>query len=84
MHFQDSSLLQFQQRMEGGHHHNNLSTLFDVKVIPKETQMREIIDGKEHKKGERTYSHYVLQGGIAHPDCAQVIPFMPERIHLIT
>ena len=27
-----------------------------------------------------TYSHQVLQGGIAHPDMSQVIPFMPEQI----
>ncbi len=135
MNFQDPSLLQFQQRMEEEQHRNNLKTFFDVQVIPKETQMREIIDGvdseyfrpifkdfylrlqrgkhleqyqilknmyyfpmdgsqfysskeihceqcltKEHKEGDKTYSHQVLQGGIAHPDCAQVIPFMPEQI----
>ena len=135
MYFQDPSLLQFQARMQEEQHRNNLETLFDVKDIPKETQIREIIDGvdseyfrsifrdyylrlqrgkhleqfqifpgmyyfpidgsqffsskevscsqcltKEHKEGEITYSHYVLQGGIMHPDCSQVIPFMPEQI----
>lgn len=135
MHFQDLSLLQFQKRMQEEQHRNNLATLFDVKVIPKETQMREIIDGvssdylrpifrdfylrlqrgkhleqyqilpgmyyypidgsefysskevyctqcltKEHKADSKTYSHQVLQGGIMHPDCSQVIPFMPEQI----
>ena len=135
MHFQDPSLLQFQERMQITQHSNNLKTLFDVENIPKETQMREIIDGvssdhfksifkdyylrlqrnktleqlqifpgkyyfpidgseffsskevhceqcltKEHKAGETTYSHYVLQGGIMHPDCSEVIPFMPEQI----
>lgn len=137
MHFQDSSILQFQRRMQDEQHQNNLSTLFKVKDIPKGTQMREIIDGvssdelqpifkdfyfrlqrgkhleqyqifkkenmyyfpmdgtqfysskeinceqclvTEHKEGEKTYSHKVLQGGIAHPDCSQVIPFMPEQI----
>jgi len=135
MHFQDPSLLQFQTRMQEEQHQNNLRTLFDVSNIPKETQMREIIDGvssehfrpifKEfylqlqrgkhlepyqifpsmyyfpidgsqfhsskdvyceqclvkHAKSENpTYSHYVLQGGIAHPDCSQVLPFMPEQI----
>lgn len=135
MHFQDPSLLQFQQRMQEDQHQNNLRTLFDVKHIPKETQMREIIDGvdsehlrpifkelysrlqrgkqleryqvfpgmyyfpvdgtqffsskevhceqclvKHHTKDSPTYSHYVLQGGIAHPDCSEVIPFMPEQI----
>lgn len=135
MHFQDSSLLQFQKRLEEDQHKNNLRTLFDVQNIPSDTQMREIIDEvssdhfrpifkdyysrlqrgkhleqfqifpgmyycpmdgsefhsskdvhceqcltKEHKKGEITYSHQILQGGIAHPDCSEVIPFMPEHI----
>jgi hypothetical protein len=36
---------------------------------------------KEHKKdGCKTYSHQVLQGGIMHPDCSEIIPFMPEQI----
>ncbi len=135
MHFQDPSLLQFQIRMQEEQHQNNLRALFDVKNIPKETQMREIIDGidsdyfrpifkdlysrlqrgkhleqyqilpgiyyfpidgsqfysskevhceqclvKHHKKESSTYSHQVLQGGIAHPACSEVIPFMPEQI----
>ena len=135
MHFQDPSLLQFQTRLEEESHRNNLQTLFDVKDIPKETQMREIIDEvdsdyfrpifkdyyfrlqrgkhlepyqlfpglhyfpidgaqffnsedihceqcliKNHRDERKTYSHQVLQGGIMHPDQAQVIPFMPEPI----
>lgn len=135
MHFQDPSLLQFQKRLEDAQQSHNLKTFFDVKKIPKETTMREVIDhvdshhfrpifkdfylrlqrgkhleqyqifknmyyfpmdgsqfysskeihcaqclSKEHRKGETTYSHQVLQGGIAHPDCSQVIPFMPEQI----
>ncbi len=35
---------------------------------------------KEHKVGEITYSHSVLQGAIMHPDKKQVIPVMPEAI----
>jgi hypothetical protein len=35
---------------------------------------------KEHKSGELTYSHGVLQGAIMHPDKKQVIPVMPEAI----
>ena len=35
---------------------------------------------KEHKSGEITYSHSVLQGAIMHPDKKQVIPVMPEAI----
>jgi hypothetical protein len=135
MYFQDPSLLQFQMRMQEDQHRNNLTTLFDVKTIPKETQMRASIDEidsehfqtifkeyylrlqrgkhleqyqifpslyyfpidgteffsskdihceqclkKEHKQGECTYSHQVLQGGIMHPNQREVIPFMPEQI----
>lgn len=35
---------------------------------------------KEHKSGEITYSHGVLQGAIMHPDKKQVLPVMPEAI----
>ena len=35
---------------------------------------------KEHKTGEITYSHGVLQGAIMHPDKKQVLPVMPEAI----
>jgi hypothetical protein len=135
MFFQEPSLLQFQQRMQDEGNRNNLNTLFGVKNIPKETQMREIIDGvnsecfrtifkniylslqrgkhleqyqifpkmyyfpidgsqfygsneihcaqcltKEHQNGSISYSHQVLQGGIMHPDCSEIIPFMPEQI----
>ena len=135
MHFQDPSLLQFQTRMQEEQHSSNLETLFGVERIPKESQMREIIDvvdsecfrpifkdfylrlqrGKhleqyqifpgqyyfpidgsgfhsskkihcaqclerEHKEGEPTHLHQVLQGGIMHPDCSEIIPFMPEQI----
>jgi hypothetical protein len=135
MHFQEPSLLQFQCNLEEERHCNNLKTLFGVEDIPKETQMREIIDEvdsdyfsaifknyylrlqrgkhlesyqilpglyyfpmdgseffssedihcehcltKTHRKDKKTYSHQVLQGGIMHPDQAQVIPFMPEPI----
>jgi hypothetical protein len=35
---------------------------------------------KEHKSGEITYSHAVLQGAIMHPNKKQVLPVMPEAI----
>lgn len=44
MFFQDPSLLQFQQRLEDEAHMNNLRTLFHVTSIPKDTQMREVMD----------------------------------------
>lgn len=44
MHFQDPSLLQFQRRMEDEEQKSNIQTLFDVEKIPKDTQIRDIID----------------------------------------
>ena len=44
MFYQDSSLLQFQQRLEEAIHKNNLRTLFQVESLPKDSQMREVID----------------------------------------
>ena len=44
MFYQDRSLLQFQQRLEEAIHRNNLQTLFQVESIPKDSQMREVID----------------------------------------
>jgi len=44
MFFQDPSLLQFQQRMEDEAHMNNLTTLFQIHSIPKDTRMREVVD----------------------------------------
>lgn len=44
MYFQDPSLLQFQERIQETQHRNNLETLFGVKNIPKENQLRNIVD----------------------------------------
>ncbi|MCK5542213.1 MAG: transposase [Desulfobacterales bacterium] len=44
MFFQDPSINQFQKRLHRAVHKNNLQTLFDVKSIPKETQMRAVVD----------------------------------------
>ncbi len=44
MFYQDSSLLQFQRRFERRIHKNNLRNLFDIESIPKDTQMRDVID----------------------------------------
>ena len=135
MYVQDPSLLQFQERLKEDYGRSNLETLFGVKSIPKDTQMRTILDEvdreqfrsafkdfthrlqrgkhleqfqlwdgsylvaidgseyfsskklscqacleKEHKDGEKTYSHQILQGAIVHPDLRQVIALMPEEI----
>jgi len=44
MYFQDPSLLQFQKQLEDEQNRNNLTTLFDVNVIPENTQLRDIVD----------------------------------------
>jgi hypothetical protein len=44
MFFQDPSMLQFQQRMEDEVHGDNLGNLFHVASIPKDSQMREVLD----------------------------------------
>jgi hypothetical protein len=44
MYFQEPSLLQFQERMQKTQHRNNLATIFNVKDIPKDSQLRNIVD----------------------------------------
>ena len=44
MYFQDPSLNEFQRRMQEEQHQNNLNTLFGVKNIPQNTQLRDILD----------------------------------------
>lgn len=130
MYVQNPSLLQFQERLKEGYGRSNLETLFGVKSIPKDTQMRTTLDKvdreqfrpafkdfthrpqrgkhleqfqlwdgsylvavdgseyfsskkiscpaclkKEHKDGEKTYSHQILQGAIVHPDRRKALPF---------
>jgi hypothetical protein len=61
MYFQDPSLLQFQQRMQEEQHRNNLATLFKVRKIPKETQMREIIDGIDSEYFRSIFKDFYLR-----------------------
>jgi hypothetical protein len=44
MFFQEPTLAEFQLRMEEDWKKNNLRNLFDVETIPKDTQLREVID----------------------------------------
>ncbi|WP_198263229.1 hypothetical protein [sulfur-oxidizing endosymbiont of Gigantopelta aegis] len=46
MYFQDPSLSEFQKQMEEEQNQNNLRTLFNVKKIPKNSQLRDILDSK--------------------------------------
>ena len=44
MFFQDPSILAFQKRLQESAQQNNLSKVFGVASIPKDTQMRDVID----------------------------------------
>lgn len=44
MFFQDPSILAFQQRLRDSIHKNNLKTIFSVNTIPKDTQLRDVLD----------------------------------------
>ena len=65
MFFQDPSLLQFQKRLEDERQNNNLRTLFSVTTIPKETQLREIIDSIESEQFGPVFNKFLahLQRG---------------------
>jgi hypothetical protein len=65
MFYQDRSLLQFQRRLENTIHQNNLRTLFNVDVIPKDTQMRDVIDEVEPGELEPLFDDFfrLLQRG---------------------
>jgi len=61
MYFQDPSLLAFQQRLETSSQNNNLKTLFSVSSIPKETQMREVIDSVDSDCLASLFSDFFLK-----------------------
>ena len=44
MFFQDPSIAEFQRQVQEGKSNNNLHTLFDVQTIPKDTQLRDVLD----------------------------------------
>ncbi len=65
MYFQDSSLLQFQRGLEEEIHNNNLKTMFCVQSIPKDSQMRDVIDETDSKEIEPLFGDFfrALQRG---------------------
>ncbi len=65
MFFQDPSLLTFQQRLQDGIHKNNLTTVFAVDDIPKDTQMREMLDAIAASQLDGIFSDFLhrLQRG---------------------
>ena len=58
MFYHDSSLLQFQQRLQEAIHKNNLQTLFQVESIPKDSQMREVMDEVESRELEPLFEDF--------------------------
>lgn len=45
MFFQDSSLVSFQRDVQESHNDNNLHSIFKVDTIPKDSQLRDLVDG---------------------------------------
>lgn len=60
MYFQDPSILQFQKSLEDGTHNNNLKTLFQVRSIPKDSQMKEVIDEIDSRELEPVFEEYFM------------------------
>jgi hypothetical protein len=58
MYFQDPSILQFQKRLQEEIHNNNLRTLFQVQSIPKDSQMKEVIDEVDSSELEPVFEDW--------------------------
>jgi len=65
MFFQDPSILQFQKNLEDAVHNNNLKTLFQVRSIPKDSQMKDVIDTVDSSELEPLFEDFfrVVQRG---------------------
>lgn len=65
MFFQDPSLLQFQRRLQQSINRNNLKALFNVSAIPKDTQLRDVLDASPTEQLEEVFSDFfgLLQRG---------------------
>jgi hypothetical protein len=65
MHFQDPALLQFQRNLEEGLRRNNLRNIFQVQSIPKDSQMRDVVDKVDSSGLEPVFDDFfaVLQRG---------------------
>lgn len=80
MYFQDPSLLQFQERMQVKQNRNNLATLFGVQDIPKDCQLRRIVDEVDSDNFGYFFEEYtrLLQRG-KHLERYELLP----RLHLV-
>ena len=61
MYFQDPSLLTFQRRLQKAWNLNNLKTMFNIESIPKDTQLRDILDQAPTEELEAIFSDYLHQ-----------------------
>lgn len=65
MYFQDPSLLQFQERLKQDSGQCNLETLFGIESVPKDTQMRTILDEldrEEFRPAFKNFTHRLQRG----------------------
>ncbi|KJU82446.1 transposase [Candidatus Magnetobacterium bavaricum] len=58
MFFQEPSILAFQKNLGKKHRRNNLRTLFNVDSIPKDNQMRDVMDNIDGKKIAPAFNAY--------------------------
>ena len=61
MYFQDPSLLQFQRRMEDAKETSNLKSIFGVDSIPKDAQMREVLDEVDPSYLKEVFPDYFMR-----------------------
>ena len=61
MYFQDPSLLAFQKRLENKLKSSHLKTLFDVKDIPQDTQLRTVLDNIPTDSFSDVFTHMFEQ-----------------------
>ena len=75
MFFQDPSLAQFQKRLDEAENNSNLRTLFKVSSIPKDSQLREVIDHTDSETLRPLFKDYFerLRRG-KHVESFQVLP----------
>lgn len=75
MFFQEPSLMQFQRSMEEYQNENNLRNLFSVQTIPKDTQMRSVIDNTDSEHLRPVFKQFFeqLRRG-KHLESFQIIP----------
>ena len=61
MYFQDPSLLAFQRKLQNSTNLNNLKTMFDVTSIPKDSQLRDVLDPLPTDILKKIFSDYLNQ-----------------------